>query len=91
MTALLDEHPHLRVEPALRELHIPSSTYYRWRHAESEPCERHRQDAELTGKIRHVHADSGGIYGSPRVYAVLKREGTRVGRNASSGSCAKPV
>ncbi|WP_167532661.1 IS3 family transposase [Streptomyces alboniger] len=30
--------------------------------------------------IRKVHADSGGIYGSPRVHAVLKREGTRVGR-----------
>ncbi|WP_413471531.1 IS3 family transposase [Streptomyces sp. MB09-02B] len=26
------------------------------------------------------HADSGGIYGSPRVDAVLKHEGTRVGR-----------
>ncbi|PWG14525.1 hypothetical protein DF268_06190 [Streptomyces sp. V2] len=26
-----------------------------------------------------MHTDSGGIYGSPRVHAVLKREGTRVG------------
>lgn len=80
MTALLDAHPHLGVEPVLRELSIPSSTYYRWRQAEKEPCERHRQDAELTGMIRQVHADSGGIYGSPRVHAVLKREGVRVGR-----------
>ncbi|MFF6787245.1 IS3 family transposase [Streptomyces sp. NPDC012510] len=80
MTALVDAHPHLGVEPVLRELSIPSSTYYRWRQAEKEPCERHRQDAELTGMIRHVHADSGGIYGSPRVYAVLKREGVHVGR-----------
>ncbi|MCX4682022.1 IS3 family transposase [Streptomyces sp. NBC_01433] len=39
-----------------------------------------RHDAELTGQIRKVHADSGGIYGSPRVHAVLRREGTRVGR-----------
>jgi hypothetical protein len=30
--------------------------------------------------IRQVHADSGGIYGSPRVHAVLKREGVHVGR-----------
>ncbi|MCY0939737.1 IS3 family transposase [Streptomyces sp. H34-S4] len=80
MTALLDEHPHLGVEPVLRELHIPSSTYYRWRRAETEPCERHRRDTELTGMIRKVHDESGGIYGSPRVHAVLKREGTRVGR-----------
>ncbi|WP_107093880.1 IS3 family transposase [Streptomyces sp. AS58] len=30
--------------------------------------------------IRQVHADSGGIYGSPRVHAVLKRGGVHVGR-----------
>ncbi|MFD7495862.1 IS3 family transposase [Streptomyces sp. NPDC059832] len=65
MTALVDEHPHLGVEPALRELNIPSSTYCRWRQAE---------------RIRQVHDESGGIYGSPRVHAVLKREGVHVGR-----------
>lgn len=80
MRALIDEHPHLGVEPVLRELHIPSSTYYRWRQAEKQPCERRRQDIELTGQIRQVHTDSGGIYGSPRVHAVLKREGVHVGR-----------
>ncbi|MGW0828269.1 IS3 family transposase [Streptomyces sp. NPDC002845] len=80
MTALLDEHPDLGVECVLRELHIASSTYYRWRRAEREPCERVRQDAELTEQIRQIHADSGGIYGSPRVHAALKCEGVHVGR-----------
>ncbi|MGO4419246.1 IS3 family transposase, partial [Streptomyces sp. MCAF7] len=80
MRALIDEHPHLGVEPVLRELHIPSATYYRWCRAEKEPCERKRQDARLTEQIRQVHADSGGIYGSPRVHAVLKREGVTIGR-----------
>ncbi|WP_372404936.1 IS3 family transposase [Streptoverticillium reticulum] len=80
MTALVDEHPRLGVECVLRELHIPSATYYRWRRAEKEPCERRRRDVELTEQIRTIHADSGGIYGSPRVHAVLKREGVRVGR-----------
>ncbi|WP_420919158.1 IS3 family transposase [Streptomyces olivaceus] len=80
MTALLEEHPHLGIEPVLRELHIPSSTYYRWRQAEKNPCERIRQDTELTGQIRQIHQDSGGIYGSPRIHAVLKREGVHVGR-----------
>ncbi|MFF2010602.1 IS3 family transposase [Streptomyces sp. NPDC058195] len=79
-TALFDEHPHLEVEPTLRELHIPSPSYYRWRQAETEPCERHRQDAALTNRIRQVYDESGGIYGSPRVHAVLKREGVHVGR-----------
>ncbi|MFF8868341.1 IS3 family transposase [Streptomyces sp. NPDC015139] len=80
MTALVDEHPRLGVECVLRELHIPSSTYYRWRRAEAEPCERRRRDAELTEHIRRIHAGSGGIYGSPRVHAQLKREGVHVGR-----------
>ncbi|MEU8976942.1 IS3 family transposase, partial [Streptomyces monashensis] len=80
VTALVDEHPSLEVECVLRELHIPSSTYYRWRRAEREPCERRRRDAELTEQIRQIHADSGGNYGSPRVHAVLKREGVAVGR-----------
>jgi transposase InsO family protein len=80
VTALIAEHPHLGVEPVLRELHIPSSTYYRWCRAEKEPCDRKRQDAELTEKIRRVHEDSGGIYGSPRVHAVLNREDVHIGR-----------
>ncbi|MFE9223003.1 IS3 family transposase, partial [Streptomyces lavendulae] len=80
MTGLLDEHPRLGVEPVLRELSIASSTYYRWRQAEKEPCERRRRDIELMDRIRQVHDESGGIYGSPRVHAVLRREGTRVGR-----------
>ncbi|WP_331727638.1 IS3 family transposase [Streptomyces sp. NBC_00161] len=71
---------HLTILLLSERLQIPSSTYYRWRRAESEPCERRRQDAELTEWIRKVHDESGGIYGSPRVHAVLKREGARVGR-----------
>ncbi|MFJ3249659.1 hypothetical protein ACIPJT_29330, partial [Streptomyces sp. NPDC086782] len=43
-----------------------ASTYYRWRQAETEPCERRRRDAVLTGRIRQIHDESGGIYGSPR-------------------------
>ncbi|MFE5375346.1 IS3 family transposase [Streptomyces mirabilis] len=80
MTALLDEHPRLGVECVLRELHIASSTYYRWRRAEREPCERRRRDVELTERIKEIHTESGGVYGSPRVHAVLKREGVHVGR-----------
>ncbi|MET7520288.1 IS3 family transposase [Streptomyces sp. NPDC005480] len=80
MTALVDEHPRLGVECVLRELHIASSTFYRWRRREQEPCEHQRRDTELTEQIKKIHTDSGGIYGSPRVHAVLKRGGARVGR-----------
>lgn len=78
--ALLDEHPHLGVECVLGELHIASSTYYRWRRAEREPCERRRRDAELTEQIEEIHTASGGIYGSPRIHAALKRADVHVGR-----------
>ncbi|MCA1224415.1 IS3 family transposase [Streptomyces sp. 8L] len=67
-------------ECVLRELSIASSTYYRWRRAEKEPCEHKRRDAELTERIKKIHADSGGIYGSPLVHAALKREEAHVGR-----------
>ena len=84
MTALVDEHPRLGVECVLRELRIPSATYYRWRRTEKEPCERKRRDIELTERIKEIHADSAGVYGSPRVHAVLEREGARVGASGSS-------
>ncbi|MEU9454929.1 hypothetical protein [Streptomyces sp. NPDC048277] len=32
----------------------------------------------MSGGIRQVHDECGGIYGSPRVHAVLKREGVQV-------------
>ncbi|MEV0782548.1 IS3 family transposase [Streptomyces sp. NPDC050423] len=80
VTALLDEHPHLGVECVLRELSIAPSTYYRWRRAEKEPCERRRRDVELTEQIKEIHTQSGGIYRSPRVHAMLKREGVHAGR-----------
>jgi transposase InsO family protein len=80
VTALLEQHPHLGVECVLRELHIASSTYYRWCRARREPCERRRRDAELTQEITRIHQDSGGVYGSPRVHAQLAREGVRTGR-----------
>ncbi|MFI8194745.1 IS3 family transposase [Streptomyces sp. NPDC085946] len=34
----------------------------------------------MTGRIRQIHVESGGIHGSPRVHAVLKREGVHVDR-----------
>jgi putative transposase len=38
------------------------------------------RDGELLARIREVHADSGGVYGSPRIHAVLRREGEAVSR-----------
>ncbi|MFI1414347.1 IS3 family transposase [Streptomyces sp. NPDC020707] len=78
VTALVDESPHLGVECVPRELSIASFTYYRWRRAGHEPCECRRRDAELAERTEEIHADSGGIYGSSRVHAVLRREDVHV-------------
>lgn len=40
---------------------------------------RTARDAELTEKISEVHQASRGTYGTPRVHAALKREGTVCG------------
>jgi putative transposase len=41
---------------------------------------REVRDEELLARIRQLHAESGGIYGSPRIHALLKREGEAVSR-----------
>ncbi len=68
------------VEPILRVLEIPPSTYYGWVAQQQRPCQRHRGDQALLGRIRAVHARSRGTYGAPRVHAQLRRDGIRVSR-----------
>jgi putative transposase len=68
------------VEPILRVLEIPVSTFYGWLAQQRDPCQRRRQDAWLLHKIRAVHQRSGGTYGAPRVHAQLRRDGIRTSR-----------
>jgi putative transposase len=68
------------VEPILRVLEIPVSTFYGWEAQQRRPCRRRRQDAWLLHKIRAVHKRSGGTYGAPRVHAQLRRDGIRTSR-----------
>lgn len=59
-------------------LDVSRSGYYAWR--KRPESSRAKDDRALTQKIRRIHADSRGIYGSPRVYRALKRQGTAVGK-----------
>jgi putative transposase len=68
------------VEPLLRELNIPKVTFDRWVYRAAHPSARELRDGELLERIRAIHADSGGVYGSPRVHAALRREGESVSR-----------
>jgi putative transposase len=68
------------VEPILRVLQIPVSTFYGWGAQQRDPCQHQRPDAWLLGKIRAIHQRSRGTYGAPRVHARLRRDGVQVSR-----------
>jgi putative transposase len=75
MTFVAEHRDRFGVEPVLRVLDVPTSTFYGWVAQQRDPCQHRRQDAWLLGKIRAVHARSGQTYGAPRVHAQLRRDG----------------
>jgi putative transposase len=61
-----------------RVLKVSASGYYAWR---SRPASaRATADADLTRRIRTIHAGSHGTYGAPRVHAELRAEGVAIAR-----------
>ena len=61
------------------ELHgVTRSGFYAW--LKRQPCQRQQEDESLTARVRQIHADSRGFYGSPRVAGQLRLEGRNVGR-----------
>jgi transposase InsO family protein len=62
-----------------RVLGVSRAGYYAWR--ARGPSERESEDAELVKRIRVVHADNRGVYGSPRVHRELRAQGELVGRH----------
>lgn len=75
MTFVAEHRDRFGVEPVLRVLEVPTSTFYGWVAQQRDPCQHRRQDAWLLGRIRAVHARSGQTYGAPRVHAQLRRDG----------------
>ena len=67
------------VSMSCRLLGVSRSGYYEWdRRA---PSDRALTDAWLIEKIRAIHEDHRGVYGSPRIHADLRlAHGVRVGR-----------
>jgi len=61
-----------------RLLKASKAGYYAWRERPS--SERSRSDERLLTKVKMIHRTSRETYGSPRVHAQLRREGTRVGK-----------
>jgi transposase InsO family protein len=57
---------------------VSRAAYYQRRNAV--PSTRDVTDADLKGKIREIHAESDGTYGSPRVHHELLNRGVICGR-----------
>jgi putative transposase len=66
-----------------RVLKISASGYYAWR--SRAVSARATADADLTRRIRTVHAGSHRTYGAPRVHAELKADGLSAGRKRIAG------
>jgi len=68
------------VEPICRVLEVAPSTYYAVKARRRNPSDRALRDAELTERIRRVHAENYGVYGARKVWWQLQREGVTVAR-----------
>ena len=65
-----------------RVLALSASGYYAWR---SRPASaRATADANLTRRIRTIHAGSHGIYGAPRIHVELQAEGGPIARKRAA-------
>ena len=59
-------------------LKLSRGGYYNWlKRGESD---RARKDQDLVKKILHIHLETKGIYGAPRVHAQLKKEGHKLSK-----------
>ena len=59
-----------------RVLGVSRSGFHAWRRRA--PSARAQRRDRLTGQIRVVHEAHRGVYGSPRVYKVLRSQGVNV-------------
>jgi putative transposase len=73
-----EKHADRNVAKACELLGVSRSAFYdRLNHL---PSTRELSDAELTEKIKAIHAASGGTYGAPRVHDELREPGWHVGK-----------
>lgn len=79
MIAYIDAHrDRFGVEPICRVLQFAPSTY--WSAKRRPASARSKRDEVLTVEIARVHSENFGVYGAPKIWAQLNREGIRVAR-----------
>jgi transposase InsO family protein len=57
-------------------LKVSRQGYYAW--VDRPASDRQQRRVELTNRIRQVHEDSRGLYGSPRIHAELQQQNVKV-------------
>lgn len=62
-------------------LAVSPSGYYDWQGRQRQPGPRALADAALLQQLQRLHQQSRQTYGSPRLQALLRRQGQRHGRN----------
>lgn len=62
-----------------RALGVSESWFYKWR--DREPTSRELRRQQLAEEIKQIFKDSGGTYGSPKIFILLVRKGWRVSVN----------
>jgi transposase InsO family protein len=66
------------VEWACKALDVSSSGYYAWQ--QRLHSSREQENYDLVEEIREIHAESGGSYGSPRIWKDLVERGRKLSR-----------
>ena len=61
-----------------RVLKLSRSGYYAW--LKGDKSLREKENTLLSERIRVLHLESKGIYGAPRIHALLRREGRLVSK-----------
>lgn len=69
------------IETLCQTLAVSPSGYYDWRVRQQRPGPRAAADQELLQQLEVMHQQSRQTYGSPRLQALLRRQGQRHGRN----------
>lgn len=68
-----------RVGKMCKILKVSRSGFYAW--LDRQPSRRVLEDETISIQIRKAHRDAHGIYGSPRIYRLLRRQGQSWGRH----------
>ncbi len=80
MFRFIEEHREIfPVRRMCEMLNVAPSGYYAWR--KRPVSARQMANQELVERIRKIHQDSFGTYGSPRVHRELRAQGIACGRN----------